>query len=218
MDKKELLIFGAGRHAVKVLETALENGMKMIGFISTDDPGTVISHYPVLGYIDLYKNDQILQKKYFHIAIGENSVRYHIYTAIAGNRSNMVSIFDRNSHISESAAIKEGTYIGQQVVVQNHASIGTGCLIDTGVIIEHGVTIGDFVTVSPGAVLCGDVTLHRGVIIGAGATVIEKITIGENSLIGAGSVVLHDIEADVVAVGNPARVVRKRKFDERYLR
>jgi maltose O-acetyltransferase len=62
------------------------------------------------------------------------------------------------------------------------------------------------------------VTLHRGVIIGAGATVIEKITIGENSLIGAGSVVLHDIEADVVAVGNPARVVRKRKFDERYLR
>jgi len=218
MAKKELLIFGAGRHAVKVVETALAKGMKMMGFISTEPPGTIVNGYPVLGYIDLYKNDHTLQETHFHIAIGENSVRYDIYTAIEGNRLKMVSMVDGNSDISASAVIGAGTYIGKRVVVQNHASTGIGCLIDTGAIIEHGVRLGDFVTISPGAVLCGDVTLQRGAVIGAGATVIEKVTIGENSLIGAGSVVLHDIEANVVAVGNPARVVRKRKFEERYLR
>ena len=218
MDKKDFLIFGAGRHAVKVMETALENGMKMIGFISTEMPGTIINHYPVLGYLDLYKNDKTLQEKYFHISIGENSVRHNIYTCIEDNRSNLVSIVAGSSHTSKSASVKAGTYIGKHAVVQDHASIGICCLIDTGAIIEHGVTLGDFVNVSPGAVVCGDVNLHRGVIIGAGAIVIEKITIGENSMIGAGSVVLHDIEPNVVAVGNPARVIKKRKFEERYLR
>jgi acetyltransferase-like isoleucine patch superfamily enzyme len=35
------------------------------------------------------------------------------------------------------------------------------------------------------------------------------VTIGENSVIGAGSVVAKDIPANVVAVGSPARVIRK---------
>jgi acetyltransferase-like isoleucine patch superfamily enzyme len=35
------------------------------------------------------------------------------------------------------------------------------------------------------------------------------VTIGENSIIGAGSVVLKDIPDNVIAAGNPARVIRK---------
>ena len=35
------------------------------------------------------------------------------------------------------------------------------------------------------------------------------VTIGENSVVGAGSVVVRDLPANVVAVGNPARVVKR---------
>jgi acetyltransferase-like isoleucine patch superfamily enzyme len=35
------------------------------------------------------------------------------------------------------------------------------------------------------------------------------VTVGDNSVIGAGSVVTRDIPANVVAVGNPCRVVRR---------
>jgi maltose O-acetyltransferase len=35
------------------------------------------------------------------------------------------------------------------------------------------------------------------------------VTIGENTVVGAGAVVTRDLPADVVAVGNPARVVRQ---------
>lgn len=44
--------------------------------------------------------------------------------------------------------------------------------------------------------------------IGAGAVILPGVTIGDNSVIGAGSVVTKDIPANVVAVGNPCRVLR----------
>lgn len=45
--------------------------------------------------------------------------------------------------------------------------------------------------------------------IGAGVIICPGVTIGENSVIGAGSVVIHDIPANVVAVGNPCKVLRE---------
>lgn len=44
--------------------------------------------------------------------------------------------------------------------------------------------------------------------IGAGATICPGVTIGSGTVIGAGSVVTKDIPANVVAVGNPCRVLR----------
>lgn len=44
--------------------------------------------------------------------------------------------------------------------------------------------------------------------LGAGVIVLPGITIGDNSVIGAGSVVTRDIPANVVAVGNPCKVLR----------
>lgn len=54
-----------------------------------------------------------------------------------------------------------------------------------------------------------DVHIEAGVWIGAGTVICPGVTIGENSVIGAGSVVTRDIPANVVAVGNPCRVMRE---------
>lgn len=53
------------------------------------------------------------------------------------------------------------------------------------------------------------VAIRDNVWIGAGALILPGITIGENSVIGAGSVVTKDVPANVVAVGNPCRVLRE---------
>ena len=45
--------------------------------------------------------------------------------------------------------------------------------------------------------------------IGAGAVILPGVTIGDDTVIGAGSVVTKDIPANVVAVGNPCRVLRE---------
>ena len=56
-----------------------------------------------------------------------------------------------------------------------------------------------------------NIPVHIGenVWIGANAVVLPGVTIGDNSVIGAGSVVTKDIPANVVAVGNPCRVLRE---------
>ncbi len=53
--------------------------------------------------------------------------------------------------------------------------------------------------------------------LGAGVIVLPGITIGDNSVIGAGSIVTKDIPANVVAVGNPCRVLREiNEHDKEY--
>lgn len=56
-----------------------------------------------------------------------------------------------------------------------------------------------------------NIPVHIGdnVWIGANAVVLPGVTIGENTVIGAGSVVTKDIPANVVAVGNPCKVLRE---------
>jgi len=50
--------------------------------------------------------------------------------------------------------------------------------------------------------------------LGAGTIVLPGVTIGDNTVIGAGSVVTKDIPANVVAVGNPCRVLRAINDDD----
>ncbi|MBA2813732.1 sugar O-acetyltransferase [Streptomyces sp. KM273126] len=52
------------------------------------------------------------------------------------------------------------------------------------------------------------IVIGDNVWIGGGAIILPGVTIGDNSVIGAGAVVTKDVPANVVAVGNPARVVR----------
>ena len=61
-------------------------------------------------------------------------------------------------------------------------------------------------TSAPGS--CAPVTLHENVWIGDSAIVCKGVTIGANSVIGAGAVVASDIPANVIAAGNPARVIK----------
>ena len=54
-----------------------------------------------------------------------------------------------------------------------------------------------------------DVHIEENVWIGAGVIVVPGVHIGKNSVIGAGSVVTKDIPENVVAVGNPCRILRE---------
>jgi acetyltransferase-like isoleucine patch superfamily enzyme len=54
------------------------------------------------------------------------------------------------------------------------------------------------------------VAIGAGAWLGAGAKVLDGVTIGDKAVIGAGAVVTHDVPAQVVAVGIPAKVVANR--------
>ena len=83
------------------------------------------------------------------------------------------------------------------VVIHPYAEIGEKCVI------EQNVTIGgrSGLTVLP--------KIGNNVMVGAGAAILGPVTIGDNSQIGAGAVVIKDVPANCVAVGVPARIIKK---------
>ena len=114
--------------------------------------------------------------------------------------------------------IQRGAKIGRQCKISSHTFICEGVTIEEDVFVGHGVTfINDRfprATTSEGRLQtdadwkCESTLVKRGASIGSGATVLCGITVGERAIIGAGSVVIHDVPADSIVAGNPARVIR----------
>ena len=52
------------------------------------------------------------------------------------------------------------------------------------------------------------ITIGRNVWLGGAVVVCPGVTVGDDTVVGAGSVVIHDLPSGVLAVGNPARIVR----------
>jgi serine O-acetyltransferase len=74
------------------------------------------------------------------------------------------------------------------------------------VVIRNGVTVGLRRTGIPGAPVIGN-----RVDIGAGAKILGAITIGDDVAIGANAVVLEDVPSNFIAVGVPARIIRRHR-------
>lgn len=53
----------------------------------------------------------------------------------------------------------------------------------------------------------GEIVIGTNCLIGCRATILPNVHIGDNTIVGAGSVVTHDLPANVVAAGNPCKVI-----------
>lgn len=143
------------------------------------------------------------------ITVGKNCVMR------SSRRSNLAGI-DRPCYLSTLGAEAvvqigpfcgfSGTVIGaaQSIRIGSHVMCGANSLIiDT-----------DWHSLDPDSRIRGDdgcsgpVTVEDNVWIGMRTIVLKGVTIGENSVIGAGSIVTTSIPANVLAAGQPARVIR----------
>ncbi len=105
--------------------------------------------------------------------------------------------------------IAKGCIICPQVILTRNIRVGSHSIINISCNISHDCQIGDFVTISPGVNLGGNVKIDDGCWIGIGATINHEVSIGKGSFVGAGAVVIDDIPDAILAVGVPAKPVRK---------
>ena len=101
-----------------------------------------------------------------------------------------------------------------------YANFGLTCVDDTHIYVGDNVMFGPHVTLAtPGHPILPQlrkkgyqynipIRIGDNCWLGAGVVVLPGVTIGENTVVGAGSVVTRDIPPNVVAVGNPCRVLR----------
>ena len=115
---------------------------------------------------------------------------------------------------SDRARIHLGprTYINRHTMIDAEESVEIGERTMIGpfcYITDHDHTVGAGVAPADGPLVSAPVRLGARCWIGAHVTILKGVTIGEGTVVGAGSVVTKSLPAGVVAVGNPARILRE---------
>jgi sugar O-acyltransferase (sialic acid O-acetyltransferase NeuD family) len=121
----------------------------------------------------------------------------------------MIQLVHPTSYIAGNTKISGGSLIEAGVTIAAFSLIGHGVIVGRNASIGHHNIIGDWSTINPGCTLVGKVTIGEYSTIGPGTTLINGVTIGSNTIIGAGSVVTRDIPDNVVAYGNPCKIIRE---------
>lgn len=214
--KEKVVVIGAGGHARVVAECIDREKYELVGFLDKDDEmfGREINGIPIIGNDS---NPQHWLKSGVTGCIigighvGKYQVRNKLYKLYKNAGFHMISAIHPQSIISETAVIKDGTVVMPGAIINANACIGENVIINSKVVVEHDVVIEDGVHVAPGSTISGGTNVGENTLIGAGSVVIQMINIGENAVIGAGTVVIRDVPANVLAVGNPVRIVRKGK-------
>ena len=116
----------------------------------------------------------------------------------------------------ENASIKFGNNSGAsglKIDARSTITIGDNVLIGTGCIIldndsHHSDPQKRIQNIIPAKSIC----IEDNVFIGTLCIILKGVTIGKNSVIGAGSIVFNDIPENSIAIGNPCKVIMKRKL------
>lgn len=132
-----------------------------------------------------------------------------------GFEYNEYGVPDHFPHIG-SIEIRDNVWIGAGSTVEcatiDKTIIKSNVKIDDLVQIGHNTTIGASTLIMAGSIICGGAEIGRSCWIAPNTSVKEKVKVHDNAYVGLGSVVINDIPANTVAVGNPARELRKRNL------
>ena len=203
----EVVVIGAGGHAVVVVSTLQEAGMNVVA--SLDDAasrhGDEILGVRVVGSTDVRQFDGALAL----VAIGDNAIRHRVVDRL-GNRFEWMSVVHPRAYVHPSVRIGVGTVVFAGAVVQPQTRLGEHVIINTGAAVDHDCEIGSFAHIAPGSHLAGQVGVGDGVLLGIGSSAAPGVRIGSWATIGAGATVIKDLPGDAVAVGTPARVMNGR--------
>lgn len=119
----------------------------------------------------------------------------------------LTSIHPR-AYVAGSAKLGVGCQILANAAVGVDALLGDTCIVNTSASVDHECVLGHGVHIAPGAHLAGLIEIGDFSFVGVGASILPRIKIGRNCIIGAGAVVTKNLPDNVVAYGNPARIVK----------
>jgi sugar O-acyltransferase (sialic acid O-acetyltransferase NeuD family) len=209
-----MVIIGAKGFSKEVLEIFFQMGYdKQIYFyddISDDLPELLFGKFKILRTLGEVKSVFQNEDAGYSIGIGNPKNRYIMsskFMNIGGNPCTVVSPHARIGHFGNR--IDDGVIITTGTVITNDIAICEGALINLNCTIGHDSYIGRYSELSPGVHISGHCTVGDFCSVGTGAVILPGVVLGENVVIGAGAVVSKDMESNTMAVGIPARSIKK---------
>ncbi|MDV7137750.1 acetyltransferase [Maribacter sp. TH_r10] len=202
--KKKTIVLGAGGHGKVVASILIQNEIDVFGFYDDNEEyqGKSFMGIPVLGKISDLKSDKNVHAI---IAIGDNSRRKELAQKFDFYWINAIHPF---TSIDPSAKIGVGNVICAGVIIQRGSRLGNHNIVNTKTSLDHDCTVTNYCHMAS-ANVAGSVNLKEGAFLALNSSVLPNLNIGEWSIVGAGAVVIKDISPNKVAIGVPAKEVRK---------
>lgn len=147
------------------------------------------------------------------VSIGSNT------TILNGAR---LAVYGDKKFINPTIEIGDNCYFGFGISILAHSSstirIGNDVLFASNVLItneNHGIDPEEKVPYMHQDLSAKPIEIGDGCWIGEKVCILPGVSIGKKSIIGAGSVVTKSIPAYSIAVGNPAKIIKKYNFDHK---
>ena len=143
---------------------------------------------------------KVIFGKNVNIGVANSPNFYNSYALIEARSNSSTIIFGNNIYINNNACfISEGKeiVIGDNVLIGNNFTIYDSDFHD--LIPDNRIT---------GNPKMASVQIFNNVFIGSNVTVLKGVVIGENSIIASGSICSKSIPSDVIAGGNPCKIIK----------
>ena len=143
------------------------------------------------------------------ISLGEPLHRQSLYEKLVSHNVSFATLIDPSAEISPSVTIGQGCIIGSRSFISSNSKIKDNTMLEVNTIVGHDISIGKHSVISSCTVIGGATEIGDETFIGLNCTLKDKLKIGDRCVIGMGSSVFSDINDDYIALGNPARPVKK---------
>lgn len=214
---KTIYALGVGHNTPVFIDLAEACGYKVIAMYHYNDERTgEFDHgFQIIGSFNDLFSEKSLQGKNFLLTMGDNKIREDLTQRIMKLGGNVPTLIHPTTVISRFADISTiGVYISAFTHVQADTTIDEGTVLLSGVNISHTNKIGKYCFVAGGATIGAYTNVKDFVFVGQGVlTISGKVpTIGEAAYIGARSLVTHEVPANAVIAGSPAKILRFNKL------
>ena len=219
---ENILLFGASGHSKMIIDIILKNNtLNLLGFIdSFKTIGESVHGFEVLGNESHLST--IVEKHNITgiiIGIGDNNARLKVKKQIESlvPKLKFLSVIHPSAIIASDVTIPEGTVIMSGAIINADAKVGKFCILNTKSSLGHDSVLEDYASLASGVTIGGNVKIGHSSAICLSASIIPGIVIGKNTVIGTGAIVLKSIGDNLIAYGNPAKVIRERPSNGKYL-
>ena len=196
MNKKKILLVGAGSHAFSCIDVIEQHAeYEIAGLIDNNKKLKFNFNYPFLGDDEDLKS-LANQFKYAFISIGQikdPNPRILSYKLLKKLNFTLPFFISSNTYFAKDNKIGESSIIMNGCVINKIVKLGNNCIINSKVLIEHNSSIGNNNHISTGVLINGNVTIGDNNFAGSGTIIHNNVNIGNNCIIGSGSIIKKDV-------------------------
>lgn len=211
----DLAIYGTGGSGREVFElssslNAMSNRWEKLLFLDDFTEDTELYGAPILSFErmrSLYIPGQIE----VIIAVGEPGSRELLYSKVVNDGYDLATIIHPDAFVSPSAKLGSGVFVKMQSIISADAIVEDNVFIQANVIVGHDVRVGKHTQISAYSHIAGHASLGERNYLGVRASIREECSVGDDVVIAMGAVVMEKkVPSKVLAVGNPAKYVRRK--------